>query len=130
MFSYLIFCTFFDKIVNNLNSNKIINIENNNNKESWQSKETTTKGSIESKNSVISRSPPKDDEEENKKTNKNKIFLNNDNYLNIQNIKIEEKTNIEREDDIIPAEMVDTEQDIVIENQNIKDDNKLYEHIQ
>ena len=120
----------FDINIKKDNSNKIINIENNNNKESWQSKETTTKGSIESKNSVISRSPQKDDEEENKKTNKNKIFLNNDNYLNIQNIKIEEKTNIEREDDIIPAEMVDTEQDIVIENQNIKDDNKLYEHIQ
>ena len=52
--------------------NKIINIENKYNKESWQSKETTTKGSIESKNSIISHSPQKDEEDENKKMYKNK----------------------------------------------------------
>ena len=108
--------------------NKIINIENKYNKESWQSKETTTKGSIESKNSIISHSPQKDEEDENKKMYKNRdIFLHNDN-LEMNNKKLEKDKILE--DDIIPEDMVDLEQDIPIENKNIKEDKNLYDNIQ
>ena len=98
----------------------------NNNKESWQSKETTTKGSIESKNSIFSHSPPKDEEEENKKNNKN-----NNIYISIENRnkEIEQKINIE-EDDIIPFEMIDPNEDIVIEDQKIIDNKVSYAHFQ
>ena len=114
----------------NANSNKIIKFDNVNNKESWQSKETTAKGSIESKNSYFSRSPLKDEEEDPKKSNKNKIYLNNENYLDIQNVKIENGKNAENEDDIIPAEMVDPEEDIIIESKSLKEDKYLYNNIQ
>ncbi len=109
--------------------NKKIYIENKNNKESWQSKETTTKGSIESKNSIISHSPQKDEEDENKKMYKNKLFLNNDN-LELHYKKIEKDKILDREDDIIPEDMVDQEQDIIIENKNIKENKNLYDNIQ
>ena len=110
------------------NANRIINIDNRNNKESWQSKETTAKSSIESKNSILSRSPQKKEEEEIKKSKDNKIYLNHDNYncnyLEIQGLRRD------NEDDIIPAEMVDMEEDIIIENQNIKNDKNAYDNIQ
>ena len=52
-----------------------------NNKESWQSKETTAKGSVESKNSLLSHSPSKDDLEKNNKNNSEDKNL-------LQNLKI------------------------------------------
>ena len=108
------------------NVNQIISLDNRNNKESWLSKETTAKGSVESKNSNLSHSPPKEEEEETKRGKNNKIFINHDNYnyLEKQNLKID------NEDDIIPADMVDPEEDIIVENQKIKDDKYVYDHIQ
>ena len=117
------------------------NKNNNNNKESWKT-ETTTKGSIESKNSVFSHSPPKEDiiEEENKKSNRNSLFANNNNSNNIANItsniatmqnkEIDEIKKIEKEDDIIPFEMINIDEEIEIESQNIKDDKNLYNTLQ
>ena len=116
----------------------IINQEKNN-KESWQSnetKETTTKGSIESKNSIFSHSPPKEDEEDNKKNNNHKINLfisnnnyNNNNFVTIQNLKSKQNDS-EKEDDITPFEMIDPEKDIPIDNNKIKEDKNLYGHMQ
>ena len=128
---------------NIINQTKNIEDNNNNNKESWKT-ETTTKGSIESKNSVFSHSPPKEDtiEEENKKINKNSLFIknnnsnsnnNNSNIVIIQNKEIDtmnEIKKIEKEDDIIPFEMVNIEEEIVIESKNIKDDKNLYNTLQ
>ncbi len=115
---------------NNINQEK-------NNKESWQSKETketTTKGSIESKNSIFSHSPPKEEEEDNKKNNKSSLFINNNNYSNNSFITIQNITNkkidLEKEDDIIPFEMVDLEQDIPIDNKTINEDKSLYIQMQ
>ena len=116
----------------------IINQEKNN-KESWQSnetKETTTKGSIESKNSIFSHSPLKEDEEDNKKNNNHKINLfisnnnyNNNNFVTIQNLKSKQNDS-EKEDDITPFEMIDPEKDIPIDNNKIKEDKNLYGHMQ
>ena len=114
----------------------IINLDKKN-KESWQSnetKETTTKGSIESKNSVFSHSPPKEEEEDKKKGNHNiNLIVNNNNFNNnfvtIQHFK-SKQNDIEKEDDIIPFEMVDPEQDIPIDNKNINEDKNQYNHMQ
>ena len=146
-----------DNINNNINTNRIFNllesqkndkinplelknniihssknldnrICNNNNKESWQSKETT-KGSIESKNSLFSHSPPKDEEEENNKISKssksNNIYISREN----KSKEIEQKKNIE-EDDITPFEMIDPNEEISIENQKIIDNKASYAHFQ
>ena len=115
-----------------LKINGNINIENkSNNKESWQSKETTTKGSIESKNSIFSHSPQKEEEEENKKNHRSSFYFNNNNNcVIIESKELEKKRNVEKEDDIIPFEMVDPDQDIIIEDKNIKEDKSTYNHIQ
>jgi len=110
---------------NILSSKNLDNRINNNNKESWQSKETTTKGSIESKNSIFSHSPPKDEEEENKKNNRN-----NNIYISIENKKDINEINIEKEDDIIPFEMIDPNQEIIIEDKKIIADKNSYAHFQ
>ena len=83
-----------------------------NNKESWQSKETTAKGSVESKNSLLSHSPSKDDLEKNNKNNS------------------EDKNNKEVEEDIIPFELIDYDQCVLIEDKNIKDNEILYRQTQ
>ena len=121
---------------------KNIEDNSNNNKESWKT-EATTKGSIESKNSVFSHSPPKEEiiEEENKKINRNSLFINNNNSNNnnnnnnndiiiVKNKEIDEIKRIEKEDDIIPFEMVNIEEEITIESKNIKDDKNLYNTLQ
>ena len=116
-------------ILNQPKKEENINIINNN-KESWQSKETketTTKGSIESKNSIFSQSPPK--EEEFKKVNKNSLCLNSQKFLIKRNEEIDKKNNLE-EDGIIPFENIDPKQDIIIENKGLKEDINLYKNIQ
>ena len=80
-----------------------------NNKESWQSKETTAKGSVESKNSILSHSPLKDDIDKN---TEDKLF------------------NKEKEEDIIPYELIDYDQCVFIEDKNIKENETLYRQIQ
>ena len=120
--------------INSIDLNKNI-IKNNksNNKESWQSKETkeaTTKGSVESKNSIFSHSPQKDEEENKKNPRSNFYFNNNSNCVIIDSKELEKKINVEKEDDIIPFEMVDKDQDIIIEDKNIKEDKNTYNHIQ
>ena len=80
-----------------------------NNKESWQSKETTAKGSVESKNSILSHSPSKDDIDKN---TEDKLF------------------NKEKEEDIIPYELIDYDQCEFIEDKNIKENETLYRQIQ
>ena len=121
-----------------LNQRKNFENKSNNNKESWQSKETketTTKGSIESKNSIFSHSPIK--EEEDKKLYKNNLFLYNNNILinkdNSENKEIDNnnnnKNNLE-EDDIIPFEMLDLDKEIIIENIVSAENKKMYEHIE
>ena len=108
----------------NSNSKRDIkkNIENkfNNNKESFQSKETTSKGSIESKNSLFSHSPQKDLEEEIKK-NSNKIILKLNNYNEDKEMK---------EDDIIQPEKINPDEEIEIDDNKIKENQSLYNHIQ
>ena len=91
---------------------------------------------------MFSHSPPKEDiiEEENKKSNRNSLFANNNNSNNIANItsniatmqnkEIDEIKNIEKEDDIIPFEMINIDEEIEIESQNIKDDKNLYNTLQ
>ena len=83
-----------------------------NNKESWQSKETTTKGSVESKNSVLSHSSSKDDSDKNNKNLEDKI------------------ENKEREEDIIPYDLIDYEQCAIIEDKNIKENETQYRQLQ
>ena len=120
--------------INSIDLNKnIINNNKSNNKESWQSKETkeaTTKGSVESKNSIFSHSPQKDEEENKKNPRSNFYFNNNSNCVIIDSKELEKKINVEKEDDIIPFEMVDKDQDIIIEDKNIKEDKNTYNHIQ
>jgi len=95
-----------------LNSKNSDNINiSNHNKESWQSKETTAKGSVESKNSLLSHSPSKEDLEKN---NKN----------------IAEENNIEQEEDIIPYDLIDYDQCVLIEDKKIKENITLYHQIQ
>ena len=99
-----------------------------NNKESWKSKETTSKGSIESRNSNFSHSPPKENEEECRKNNK--IYINiDDNYFS-ENDEIEEEEKEDIEDDIIPPEKINYEEENYIEDNKIKEDRNLYEYIQ
>ena len=95
--------------INSKNSDNI-NISNHN-KESWQSKETTAKGSVESKNSVLSNSPSKEDLEKN---NKN----------------ISEENNKEIEEDIIPYDLIDYDQCVLIEDKKIKENITLCHQIQ
>ena len=83
-----------------------------NNKESWQSKETTAKGSVESKNSLLSHSPAEED-----------IDKNNKNTPEDKQIK-------EEEEDIIPYESLDFDQCIIIEDKNIKENENLNRQIQ
>ena len=104
----------------NNKKNKEINSKNSdnisistNNKESWQSKETTAKGSVESKNSLLSHSPSKEDLEKNNK-----------------NILEENNNNKELEEDIIPYELIDYDQCVLIEDKSIKDNDTLYRQIQ
>ena len=82
-----------------------------NNKESWQSKETTAKGSVESKNSILSHSPQK---EYNDKKVKSEEFNQED----------------EGEEDIIPYELIDQEQCVFIEENKFKENETLYRQIQ
>lgn len=120
----------------NINSNTKKDISNqynsignilSNNKESWKSKETTSKGSIESRNSNFSHSPPKENEEESRKNNK--VYINiDDNYFS-ENDEIEEEEKEEIEDDIIPPEKINFEEENYIEDNKIKEDKNLYEHI-
>jgi serine/threonine protein kinase len=107
--------------------NSIGNILSNN-KESWKSKETTSKGSIESRNSNFSHSPPKENEEENRKNNKIYINIDDNNYSENDEIEEEEKEDIE--DDIIPPEKINYEEENYIEDNKIKEDKSLYDHIQ
>ena len=81
-------------------SNQLNSIGNilSNNKESWKSKETTSKGSIESRNSNFSHSPPKENEEECRKNNK--IYINIDDNDYSENDEIEEEEKEDIEDDI------------------------------
>ena len=87
-----------------------INVSNHN-KESWQSKETTAKGSVESKNSLLSHSPSK---EELEKNNKNLL----------------EENNKDQEEDIIPYDLIDYDQCVLIEDKKIKENVTLYHQIQ
>ena len=98
------------EVINQKNSENIT--KSTNNKESWQSKETTAKGSVESKNSLLSHSPSKDDLEKNNKNNS------------------EDKNNKEIEEDIIPFELIDYGQCVLIEDKNIKDNEILYRQTQ
>ena len=111
-------------------SNQLNSIGNilSNNKESWKSKETTSKGSIESRNSNFSHSPPKENEEENRKNNKIYINIDDNNYSENDEIEEEEKEDIE--DDIIPPEKINYEEENYIEDNKIKEDKSLYDHIQ
>ena len=110
---------------NNTNTNDIkinlkkdsINQISNNNKESWQSKDTTAKDSVESKNSIISKSPPKCEEENIKNINKEVI------NKTIQNTEDEN-------DDIISPEKINPDLDIPIADENIKEGSNLYAQIQ
>ena len=95
--------------INSKNSDNI-NISNHN-KESWQSKETTAKGSVESKNSLLSHSPSKEDLEKNTKN-------------------ISEENNKEQEEDIIPYDLIDYDQCVLIEDKKIKENITLYHQIQ
>ena len=99
-----------------------------NNKESYQSKETTSKGSIESRISLFSHSPIKENNEETKKSNK-KIYLKYDNYNNNENIEIKGQKEIE-EDDIILPDKINSKIQIEIENDKIKENKKMNDHIQ
>ena len=83
-----------------------------NNKESWQSKETTAKGSIESKNSLLSHSPSKDDLDKNNKIPENKP----DNKI--------------LEEDITPYDLIDYENCIIIEDKTIKENETMYRQLQ
>ena len=83
-----------------------------NNKESWQSKETTAKGSVESKNSLLSHSPLKEDLDKNNKIPENK----SDN-------KIEEE-------DITPYDLIDYEKCILIEDKTIKENETMHRQLQ
>jgi len=111
-------------------SNQNNSIENmlTNNKESWKSKETTSKGSIESRNSNFSHSPIKENEEENRKNNK--IYINIDDNSFSENDEIEEEEKEDEEDDIIPPEKINYEEENYIEDNKIKEDKNLYDHIQ
>ena len=82
----------------------------NTNKESWQSKETTAKGSIESKNSILSSHSPQKD------------------YLD-KKIKTEEISQGE-EEDIIPYELIDQDQCVLIDDNKLKENENLYRQIQ
>ena len=84
-----------------------------NNKESWQSKETTTKGSIESKNSLLSHSPSKDDLDKNNKNQENKT-----------------ENKIDEEEDITPYDLIDYGKCIIIEDKTIKENEALHRQLQ
>jgi len=108
--------------------NKLNN--NNNYKGSFQSKETTCKDSVGSHSSLISHSPPKEVQDEPKKNNY-KIELNNDHNYNKRGKSVENKLEIEEEEDgIIPPDKINQEEDILIEDNKIKKDRSLYGYIQ
>ena len=111
-------------------SNKINNKENrfDKNKESWKSKETTSKGTIESKNSLFSHSPLNDNEEKTKKRN-HKFYIKYDKNKSNENFRKKEQ-NEEEEDGIIPPDKINPEEKIDIEDKKIKENKILYEQIQ